>query len=227
MQVVFENVTKNFGSIVALENISFKVKQGEFVFVIGPSGAGKTTLIRLILAQFLPSAGKIYLDEKDLAGLSLKEILKLRRKIGVAFQEFCLVRDKTSRENISLPLDICGLDQKEKEIKINKALKATGLHGRENFFPAQLSGGEVQRCCLARALVNSPSLVLADEPTGNLDPETSWQIIKILKNFNKKGATVIMATHNFDIVNSLKERVLYLDKGRLVKDKKEGKYFDR
>ncbi len=224
MKIVFEGVTKKFGSIAALEDVSFKIKPGEFVFLVGESGAGKTTLLRLILGQFMPTAGNIIVGDLSLDKAKKKQIIRLRRQIGMAFQDFCLIRDKTAKENIMMALDILGLPKEEKEARLEKALGDTGIGEREHFFPSQLSGGELQRCCIARALAVKPKLILADEPTGNLDPETSWQLIEILKKENKKGTTVLMATHNFDIVDSLRERVLYLKRGKLLKDKKGGKY---
>jgi cell division transport system ATP-binding protein len=220
----FNQVTKKFGKIVALNNASFKIEPGDFVFITGPSGAGKTTIIRLILKELEPTSGKIKINQQDLAGVPSKKIPELRRKIGVVFQDFKLLSDRTVFENVVLPLEVTGADKKTIEERASEILKLVGLSDRAELFPSQLAGGELQRVCLARAVVAEPKILLADEPTGNLDPATSWQIIKLMKKINKMGTTVIMATHNVDIVNSMRERVIKLGKGKVVKDQKEGKY---
>ncbi len=222
--VKFENVTKKFGDIVALRSVSFEVKPGEFVFVTGPSGAGKTTLVKLILKEMSPSEGKIEVLGENLEKISPAKLPFLRQKIGVVFQDFKLLSDRTVFENVALPLDVGKKEKKEIEKTVKEVLELVGLLDRENLFPAQLAGGELQRTCLARAVVSNPKILIADEPTGNLDPTTSWQIVKLLKKINKMGTTVIMATHNVDIVDSLKERVIKIDKGEVLKDEKEGKY---
>lgn len=222
--IKFDKVTKKFGSITALEGVSFEIPDKSFVFVTGPSGAGKTTIVKLILREYFPTSGRIEVNGLNLDKLSKRQLTDLRRKIGVVFQDYKLLIDRTVYENIALVLKV--LKKKEEEIKkeVQSVLKLVGLVERAEFFPAQLAGGELQRVCLARAVVGHPQIVIADEPTGNLDPTTAWQIIKLLKKINEMGATVMMATHNFEIVNSLKERVIELDKGKLVSDKKEGKY---
>lgn len=222
--IKFENVTKKFGEILALKNISFEVEPGEFVFITGPSGAGKTTIVKLILKEILPSEGKIKVDGEDVEKISLGKLPVFRQKIGVVFQDFKLLQDRTVFENVCLPLEVTKKEKKEIEKQVKEVLELVGLKERENLFPAQLAGGELQRTCLARAVVSNPKILIADEPTGNLDPSTSWQIVKLLKKINKMGTTVIMATHNVDIVDSLKERVIKLDKGEVLKDEKEGKY---
>lgn len=221
--VKFEQVTKKFGSIVALEDVSFEIKEGEFAFLTGPSGAGKTTVVRLLLKQFSPDKGKILIDGKDIAILKSNEIPLYRRKIGVVFQDFKLLWDRTVYENVALALEVGGL-QKDVEKEVGKALEEVGLLERANLFPRQLAGGEQQRTVLARALVNKPKLILADEPTGNLDPQTSRQIVLLLDKAAQSGTTILMATHNADIVNTLKRRVISLKGGKLVADKKSGKY---
>lgn len=220
-------VSKKFGKIIALENVSFKIDSGEFVFITGSSGAGKTTIVRLVLKQLLPDSGKIEVEGQDLIGIPNKKIHLLRRKIGVVFQDFKLIPDRTVYENAILPLQVLGMEKEKIEEKAKETLKLVGLSERADLFPAQLAGGELQRTCLARAVIAEPKILLADEPTGNLDPTTSWQIIKLMKKINKLGTTVIMATHNVDIVNSLKTRVIELEKGKVVKDEKEGKYETR
>lgn len=222
--ILFENVTKKFGEIVALDSVSFEIKPGEFVFIIGPSGAGKTTLMRLILREYLPTSGSIKIGGIDLGQIPKKKLPEYRRKIGVVFQDFKLLNDLTVFENVALALRILG----EKEDKIYQEaidiLDSVGLKERADLFPAQLAGGEIQRACLARATVGKPEIIIADEPTGNLDLGTARQIVKLLKKINETGKTVLMATHNFEIVNSLDQRVILLDKGKLVSDKKKGKY---
>jgi len=222
--IKFENVSKKFGEVAALDKVNFELKPGEFVFIIGPSGAGKTTLVKLILKDYLPTAGTIKIGGINLEEIPKRKIPDYRRKIGVVFQDFKLLPDRTVFENIALALRIFG--EKETEIipKVMEVLGLVGLGERADFFPAQLSAGELQRTCLARAIIGSPEIVLADEPTGNLDLGTARQIVKLLKKINEMGKTIIMTTHNFEIVNQMKERVIELDKGKLISDQKKGKY---
>ncbi|MBU3957289.1 cell division ATP-binding protein FtsE [Patescibacteria group bacterium] len=222
--IKFDKVTKKFGEIVALEGASFEIKPGEFVFITGPSGAGKTTIVKLILREYLPTTGEIKVGEHDLTEMKKKDIPKLRRNIGVVFQDFKLLTDRTVLENVALALRVLGKGEEEINKEIPKILKLVGLEERTNLFPSQLAGGELQRAGLARAVIGQPDIIIADEPTGNLDLATAWQIIRLLQKVNKMGKTVIMATHNFEIVNSMKERVIELDKGKLISDKKKGKY---
>ena len=222
--IKFENVSKKFGEVAALDKVNFELKPGEFVFIIGPSGAGKTTLVKLILKDYLPTAGTIKIGGINLEEIPKRKISDYRRKIGVVFQDFKLLPDRTALENVALALRIFG--EKETEIipKVMEVLGLVGLGERADFFPAQLSAGELQRTCLARAIIGSPEIVLADEPTGNLDLGTARQIVKLLKKINEMGKTIIMTTHNFEIVNQMKERVIELDKGKLISDEKKGKY---
>jgi cell division transport system ATP-binding protein len=220
--VKFEDVTKVFGSTNALEDVSFEVKEGEFVFITGHSGAGKTTLLRLLLREMKPDKGKILIDGVDISKLLKSQIPLYRRKLGVVFQDFKLLPDRTVWENVALALEVSGEDL-DKSGKIDKALEEVGLSDKKTLFPRQLAGGEQQRVVIARALVTKPKLILADEPTGNLDPATSRQIIELLDHAAKAGTTVIMATHNELIVNSMKRRVLLFKKGKLASDK-SGKY---
>ncbi|MBM3205503.1 cell division ATP-binding protein FtsE [Candidatus Shapirobacteria bacterium] len=222
--VKFENVTKSFGTITALDRVSFKIEKGEFVFVIGPSGAGKSTLIKLILKEYLPTEGTIQVDEVNLNEIPKKKIAEYRQKIGVVFQDFKLLGDGTVFENVALALRVLGKKPDEIEKKVATILDLVGLKDRAPFFPSQLSGGELQRVCLARAVVAEPDIILADEPTGNLDLGTGREIVELLKKINSTGKTVIMATHNFEIVNLLSQRVIELDKGKVISDQKKGKY---
>lgn len=219
--VSFDNVTKKYGSIIALDEVSFEIAPGEFVFITGASGAGKTTVVRLLLRDIKPDHGKILIEGKDIASLRVRDLPYYRRKVGVVFQDFKLLFERTVWENVALALEVAG---QEPESKIKEALEEVGLWERADLFPRQLAGGEQQRVVIARALVAKPKLILADEPTGNLDPTTSRQIVELLDRQTKEdGTTVIMATHNENIVNSLKRRVLLFKQGKLVSDKK-GKY---
>lgn len=223
--VRFENVSKKFSSsAVALEDVNFEINDGEFVFITGPSGAGKTTLLRLLIRDLLPSSGKIFVDEWEFSKLRRREIPKLRQKVAMVFQDFQLLVDRTVFENVALTLELRGINDKEIGKKVKNVLELVSLTDKANLFPLQLAGGELQRTSLARAIVGNPKIILADEPTGNLDPTTGWEVLKLLTRINKMGITIIMATHNVDIVNSLKKRVISLDEGRVVKDEKEGKY---
>jgi cell division transport system ATP-binding protein len=227
MKIKFDKVSRRFGPIAAIDDISFKIDSGDFVFVTGPSGAGKTTIIRLISLSLLPSEGELYFGDlviREGKRPKRKDVLKHRRKVGVIFQDFQLVPEYTVEENIGVALDILGLKKEEKAKKIEEVLEKVLLAERKKAFPAQLSGGELQRVCLARALAISPEVLLADEPTGNLDPESSWQLMDLLTEINKEGTTVVMATHNSEIVDSLKKRVITLREGKLISDVKKGKY---
>jgi len=212
--IKFEKVTKKFGEITALEEVSFAVAPGDFVFLTGPSGAGKSTIIKLILHEYLLTSGTIQVDGINVEKMKSKEIMDLRRKVGVVFQDFKLLTDRTLLENVILPLEVFGNNSKTIGDKVKEVLELVGLSDRGSLFPAQLAGGELQRVCIARAMIGNPKILLADEPTGNLDMGTAWQIIKTLKKINKLGTTVLMATHNVEIVKSLKERVIALDKGK-------------
>jgi cell division transport system ATP-binding protein len=225
MEVKFNQVSKKFGKVVALENLDFTIKQGDFVFITGPSGSGKTTILKLITGSYLPDEGEVLIDDKPTRKMKKGEILGIRRNVGMVFQEFKLIPEMNVFENVAIAYEVVG---KKNSSKIKEAvfdsLIEVGLEGREDAFPLQLSGGELQRVCLARALAIDPQIVIADEPTGNLDPVTSWDLMKLLVKINKEGKTVIMATHDFDIVNSFKKRVIKIESGKLVKDKKRGKY---
>lgn len=222
--IKFENVTKKFGEVFALKNVSFKIEPGEFVFLIGPSGAGKTTIARLILKEYLPTEGTIEIAGMDLSKISKKKLPQLRRMIGVVFQDLKLLADRTVFENVATSLKILGKSEEKIRQEVEETLALVGLSQRANFFPAQLAGGELQRVCIARAVVGKPEIIIADEPTGNLDIGTARQIVKLLKKINEMGKTVIMATHNFEIVNSFPQRVIELNEGSIVSDKKKGKY---
>ncbi len=221
----FKNVTKRFGKITALQDVSFRIEDGEFVFVVGSSGAGKTTLIRLILREVVPDSGEILLDDTLYSTLKNKDIPKLRQKIGVVFQDFKLIPEKTVSENIEVALAVIGVSQTEWRERVEHVLKLVDLSDRIDFFPSQLSGGELQRVAMARALVVNPSIILADEPTGNLDWETADRIVELFDKIHKEGKTILMATHNRHIVDKMGKRVIELSQGKLVSDSKGKKMY--
>lgn len=222
--ILFENVTKKFGSSIALDEISLEINMGEFIFVVGPSGAGKSTLLRILTRETLPTSGKILVGGKDITKIKDKDVPGLRRKVGVVFQDFKLLEDRTVFENVALTLEVLGKQDSEINKLVEHILKLVEIWDKRNLFPRQLSGGEAQRTAIARAVVGKPDVLLADEPTGDLDRKTAWGVIQLLNEINSWGTTIIMATHNQEIVNTLKRRVVVLKNGRLTKDSKEGKY---
>ena len=223
--ILFDSVTKTYPSgSIALENINLKIEDGEFVFFVGHSGAGKTTLLRLLIGEILPTKGSIFIDDWEVNKLRQNQIPYLRRKVGFIFQDFKLLSDRTVGENVAVALDILGKSKKESENRVEEVLEIVHLTDKANYFPKQLSFGEQQRVAIARAIAGETKILLADEPTGNLDPKTSWEILKIINTIHKMGRTVLMATHNADIVNSLKKRVVVLEKAKIVKDEKKSKY---
>lgn len=220
----FENVSKKFDSTAALDNICLDVKQGEFVFIVGPSGAGKSTLLRTLTRESLPTSGKILLGDIDITKIKNNDVPHFRRKVGVVFQDFKLLDDRTVFENVALTLEVQDKTDAEISKMVEHTLKLVEIWDKRNLFPKQLSGGEAQRTAIARAIVGKPDLVLADEPTGDLDPKTAWGVIQLLNEINSWGTTILMATHNQEIVNTLKRRVVILKKGKITSDTKEGKY---
>lgn len=223
--IKFDKVSKKFFTdTFILQNINLKVDKGEFIFLVGPTGSGKTTIFRLLIRDLLPTQGTVVVSDWDLVRLPHKKIPELRRKIGVVFQDLKLLFDRSVFENVALALEIAKEPPLKIKKKVSEVLELVGLGKHDKKFPLELSGGELQRVAIARAIVREPEVLLADEPTGNLDLATSWGIIKLLEDLNKKGATIIMATHNNELVNSLKKRVIELSKGRVIRDEKEGKY---
>jgi cell division transport system ATP-binding protein len=208
----FKAVTKSYGSVVALSDMSFDVKKGEFVFITGPSGAGKTTILKLILGETLPSKGEVKVDNLNIANLNDKSLPLYRQKIGVIFQDFKVLSDRTVYENVAVALAVIGLPEPQWEERVKHILKLVGLARQTNSFPSQLSGGELQRVSLARALSINPKIILADEPTGNLDWDTADGLMELLEKINKEGKTIIMATHNMEIVGKYKKRVIHVDR---------------
>lgn len=216
--VKFNKVTKTYGNVIALKDVSFEVKDGEFVFLMGPSGAGKTTILKLILKEISPDTGEIHVGGVDISKVSEKDVPAFRQKVGCVFQDFKLLNERTTYENIEIALAVLGVAESKWKEKVDKVLKMVGLEGRKDLFPSQLSGGELQRVSLARALVVNPDLVLADEPTGNLDWEMADEIMQLLEKVNAEGKTVIVATHNKEIVGKLKKRVIKLASGKIIKE---------
>lgn len=218
----FEKVSKKFPTgTIALDEISFSVEPGELVTIIGPSGAGKTTILRLMLREFLPTTGTITINEFAVNKLKDKELPKLRQSIGAIFQDFKLLEDRTIEENISIVLELAGKTDHDIALRIPQVLELVGLSGKDSLFPKQLSGGEIQRVSIARALALKPTILFADEPTGNLDSDTAQKIGLLLKNVNSKGTTVIVATHDDTILRALDSRTLTLTGGRLTEKGKK------
>lgn len=219
--IVFDKVTKVFANgDKVIDEVSFKIEPKEFVFITGRSGAGKTTLLRLMMREFLPTTGKILVDKEDITSLQPKKLPELRRKIGAVWQDFKLLWDRTVGENIALTLEILGHEEKEIIKHVQQLLELVGMTNKEDLFPAQISGGELQRTVIARALASKPKILFADEPTGNLDEITAGQIMELLKDINELGTTVLVATHNQSLVDKLGKRKLTLEKGKLVGDEK-------
>lgn len=223
--IQFVNVTKIYNNkVVALKDISVKIKKGEFVFLIGSSGAGKSTFIRLIFKEEEPSRGQILIGNRSINRLRRRDIAALRRNIGVVFQDYSLLNDRTVYDNVAFALEVMEYPGKVIRQKVPEVLEMVGLAHKADCLPVQLSGGEQQRAAIARAIVNNPQILLADEPTGNLDPDTAWEIMEIINDINRRGTTVIMATHAADIVNRMKKRLIALDKGELLRDEERGVY---
>lgn len=220
-----KNVKKRYrNGVTAIYDLDLKIKKGEFVFVIGSTGCGKSTLIKMLYREEKPTSGQIIVGGLDVGKLKNSKVYKLRRKLGVVFQDFKLLPKKTVFENVAFSLEIFGLPKDEIYSKVVKVLDLVGLKGKAKNYPNQLSGGEQQRVAIARAIVNGPKLLICDEPTGNLDETTSMEIMNVLEEINKMGTTIIMVTHDTEIVNKLKKRVILLDAGRILKDYKEGTY---
>ncbi len=223
--IEFVNLVKKYNhGICAIDNVSLKIDKGEFAFLVGPSGSGKSTFLRLLIKEEEPTSGKILVDGKDITRLKKKEIPYLRRKIGFVFQDFRLLYDRTVEENIIFALRVIEASEREIRTQLKTVLQMVGLSGKEKFYPNQLSGGEQQRVALARALATKPPILIADEPTGNLDPKTAEEIFKTLLEINARGTTILVVTHAKDIVDKLNKRVIALEHGRVIKDEARGVY---
>lgn len=215
MIIEFKDVTKKFGSILALDHVSFKIEKNDFVFITGPSGAGKTTILKLILGEIVADGGEVLVEGVNVRNIKAKDLPSYRQKIGIVFQDFKVLMERTVGENVEVALAVCGVPESEWRERVKHVLKLVGLGRQENHFPSQLSGGELQRVSLARALAVNPKMILADEPTGNLDWDTSDAIMKLFDRINKEGKTILMATHNVEILKKYKKREIKLVGGKV------------
>jgi cell division transport system ATP-binding protein len=222
--IQFFNVSKLYNGTRALVGATIQIERGEFVFLVGPSGAGKTTLLKMILREDVPTRGQIYVCGRSITRMKHGEIPALRRQIGMVFQDFRLLQERTAYENVAFAMQVIGSRPAEIERRVPEVLRQTGLRDAAGMLPRQLSGGQQQRVAIARALVNKPALLLADEPTGNLDRGTAWEIINCLQEINSQGTTVVIATHAREIVDALRQRVIALENGRVVRDEYQGVY---
>lgn len=225
--IVLENVSKAYATgAPALSGVSLTIKKGEFVFIVGDSGSGKSTLIKLLLRELLPTDGEIYVNGQNLDALKRRHVPKYRRNLGVVFQDFRLLKDRNVYENVAFAQRIIQVPSREIRKNVPSILSVVGLAGKYKAKPRQLSGGEQQRVAMARALINRPPILLCDEPTGNLDPKNSWEIMKLLDQINQKGTTIIVVTHNREIVNEMQKRVITMKKGVIISDEEKGGYID-
>lgn len=224
--IVFDNVSKQYkhSNHLALDGVSLTVQQGEFVFLVGSSGSGKSSLLRLLLKEEKPSGGSVTIDGVNIGKLPNRKVPELRRTMGIVFQDFRLLPNKTVFENIAFGMEVIGQSRKEINARVPEVVDLVDLEGKESRLPNQLSGGEQQRVALARAVVNEPRLLLADEPTGNLDPSTSVGIMKLLDRINRGGTTILMATHDVAIVDQMRKRIVQLEKGHIIRDQERGMY---
>ncbi len=223
--IFFDNVSKIYSpTSIALEEVTLRIQPKEFISLVGPSGSGKTTLLKLLIAEERPTEGRVFFDQDEITAMRPKELPYLRRRIGKVFQDYKLLPTKTAYENVAFALEASGKSARDISHDVPQVLELVGLTDKMSHFPHELSGGESQRVAIARALVNRPEVFLADEPTGNLDPVNTWEIIRLLLKINELGTTVILATHDKEIIDSLDRRVVALEKGRVVRDEERGKY---
>ena len=220
----FKHVTKEYGDTIALEDATIHIDQGDFVFLVGPTGAGKSTFIKLISKELEPDSGEIIVAGKDLAKMSNREIPIHRRDIGMVFQDFKLLDNNTVFENVAFAMEIVHCSRRTINRQVPQMLSVMGIEDKANNFPQELSAGEQQRVAIARAIINNPRILIADEPTGNLDPDTAWEIMELINTINRRGTTVVMVTHAKDIVNRMGKRVVAIDRGRIVRDNRGGEY---
>ncbi len=225
--ITMESVSKSYSTgVPALNDVSLHIKKGEFVFIVGDSGSGKSTLIKLLLRELTPTSGRIIVNNYDLARLRRRKVAKFRRNVGVVFQAFRLLKDRNVYENVAFAQRVIEVPTRQIRKNVPAMLSLVGLAGKYKAKTWQLSGGEQQRVALARALVNNPPILLADEPTGNLDPRNSWEIMKLLEEINRRGTTVLVVTHNREIVNAMRKRVITMKKGIIISDEEKGEYID-
>ena len=223
--IAMDHISKQYSTgVEALSDVSIRIHKGEFVFVVGKSGSGKSTFIKLLLKELNPTEGRIFVGGRQVTNLKRKQVSLYRRKIGVVFQDFRLLKNKTVFENVAFAQEIIGMTKRDIARNVPIMLEMVGLKGKEKMYPHELSGGEHQRVAIARALINQPTILLADEPTGNLDPKTAWDIMMLLEEVNKMGTTVVVVTHNNDVVDVMQKRVINLEDGVLVRDEKKGGY---
>ena len=223
--IAMDHVSKQYSTgVEALSDVSIRIHKGEFVFVVGKSGSGKSTFIKLLLKELNPTEGRIFVGGRQVTNLKRKQVSLYRRKLGVVFQDFRLLKNKTVFENVAFAQEIIGMTKRDIARNVPIMLEMVGLKGKEKMYPHELSGGEQQRVAIARALINQPTILLADEPTGNLDPKTAWDIMMLLEEVNKMGTTVVVVTHNNDVVDVMQKRVINLEDGVLVRDEKKGGY---
>ena len=223
--IAMDHISKQYSTgVEALCDVSIRIHKGEFVFVVGKSGSGKSTFIKLLLKELNPTEGRIFVGGRQVTNLKRKQVSLYRRKIGVVFQDFRLLKNKTVFENVAFAQEIIGMTKRDIARNVPIMLEMVGLKGKEKMYPHELSGGEQQRVAIARALINQPTILLADEPTGNLDPKTAWDIMMLLEEVNKMGTTVVVVTHNNDVVDVMQKRVINLEDGVLVRDEKKGVY---
>ena len=220
----FKNVTKVYADTVALKNATLHIDQGDFVFVVGPTGSGKSTFIKLITKEIEPDEGEVYVEGKPLSKMSNRDVAFLRRDIGMVFQDFKLLDNKTVFENVSFAMEVVRCSRKTIDRQVPQMLSVMGIEDKANNYPNELSAGEQQRVAIARAIITNPRILIADEPTGNLDPETAWEIMQLLELVNKRGTTVVMVTHARDIVNRMNKRVIAIDQGTIIRDSRGGDY---
>jgi len=226
--IALDHICKQYSTGVdALNDISIRIEKGEFVFVVGKSGSGKSTFIKLLLKELNPTSGRLYVGGRQVTELTRKQISLYRRQIGVVFQDFRLLKNKTVYENIAFAQQIIGMPKRATARNVAIMLEMVGLTSKASAYPNELSGGEQQRVAIARALINQPTILLADEPTGNLDPQNAWEIMNLLQEVNKMGTTVVVVTHNNDVVDIMQKRVITLDKGNLIRDEKGGYEYER
>lgn len=222
--IIFQNVSKIYNGCPALDRVNLVIKPKDFVSIAGPSGAGKSTLLKLLIGEEKPTKGKIFLDKQNIHLIKEAELPRLRRKMGMVFQDFRLLSDRTAYENVAFAMEVVGATNEEIAQDVPQLLELVGLADKLSHFPHQLSGGERQRVAIARALIHRPSVILADEPTGNLDLLNAWDIIRLLLKINELGTTIVLATHDREVINNLSKRVVTLDKGRVIRDEENGRY---